>query len=93
MTPGREWATVFEQTDLWLSRGRRNPDPQRFTEDVLTLDGVKLYDLLQFEAIAVAATTSFMLPGTRSTSLLPAHRLPGTEGPNDELFRGVGKNH
>src|SRR6185436_1526777 len=48
MTPGKEWAPLEKQTELWLSRGRNNPDPKQFSEDVLTLDGVKLYDLLQF---------------------------------------------
>ncbi len=48
LTPGKEWATPEQHTRLWLSRGRENPDPKRFTEEVLTLDGVKLYDLLQF---------------------------------------------
>lgn len=48
LSPGNEWATQKEHTELWLSRGGKNPDPQRFTDDVLTLSGVKLYDLLQF---------------------------------------------
>ena len=48
--PGSEWATEEEHRQLWLSRGVKNPDPDLFTEDVLTLDGVKLYDLLQFGA-------------------------------------------
>jgi hypothetical protein len=47
MTPGAEWASLDRQIELWLSRGQSNPDPTRFTEKVLTLDGVKLYDLLQ----------------------------------------------
>jgi hypothetical protein len=47
MTPGEEWASLHEQVDLWLSRGRSNPDPKRFTDDILTLDDVRLYDLLQ----------------------------------------------
>ncbi len=48
LTPGEEWATPEQHTRLWLSRGRENPDSRRFTEEVLTLDDVKLYDLLQF---------------------------------------------
>jgi hypothetical protein len=48
LTPGAEWATEEQHTDLWLSRGGRNPNPSRFTAEALTLDGVKLYDLLQF---------------------------------------------
>jgi hypothetical protein len=48
LSPGEEWATPEQHTRLWLSRGRENPDPSRFTEEVLMLDGVKLYDLLQF---------------------------------------------
>lgn len=48
LTPGDEWASLEEHTRLWLSRGQDNPNPVRFTEDALTLDGVKLYDLLQF---------------------------------------------
>lgn len=47
MTPGKEWAPLDQQVDLWLTRGRNNPDPDEFTEDALTLDGVRLYDLLQ----------------------------------------------
>jgi hypothetical protein len=48
LSPGSEWATPDAHTRLWLSRGRENPDPGRFTDQVLTLEGVKLYDLLQF---------------------------------------------
>ena len=48
LTPGKEWASLEQHTRLWLSRGRENPDPMRFTDDALTLEGVKLYDLLQF---------------------------------------------
>lgn len=48
LSPGKEWATEDEHTKLWLSRGAANPDPERFTDEILTLDGVKLYDLLQF---------------------------------------------
>jgi SMI1 / KNR4 family (SUKH-1) len=47
-SPGREWATDEQHTQLWLSRGKTNPNRKEFTEDVLTLNGVKLYDLLQF---------------------------------------------
>jgi len=48
LSPGAEWATEEEHLKLWLSRGRVNPDPLRFTDDILTFDGVKLYDLLEF---------------------------------------------
>lgn len=48
LSPGQEWASAEEHARLWLTRGQENPDPKRFTEEALTLDGVKLYDLLQF---------------------------------------------
>lgn len=48
MTPGSEWASLDEHFDLWLTRGKSITNRCQFTEDVLTLDGVKLYDLLQF---------------------------------------------
>jgi hypothetical protein len=48
--PGSEWATAEDHRRLWVSRGRKNPDPGKFTEEMLTLDGVRLYDLLQFGA-------------------------------------------
>jgi SMI1 / KNR4 family (SUKH-1) len=48
LTPGDEWASEEQHTRLWLTRGRENPNPERFTDEVLTLEGVKLYDLLQF---------------------------------------------
>jgi hypothetical protein len=48
LSPGKEWASPEAHTRLWLSRGRENPDPGRFTDQALTLEGVKLYDLLQF---------------------------------------------
>lgn len=48
LTPGKEWATTEQHARLWLTRGRENPDQGRFTDEVLTLGGVKLYDLLQF---------------------------------------------
>jgi hypothetical protein len=50
LTPGDMWATPEQHTALWISRGRENPNPARFTEEVMTLDGVRLYDLLQFGA-------------------------------------------
>jgi hypothetical protein len=48
LSPGAEWASQKQHMRLWLSRGRENPAPSRFTDDVLTFEGVKLYDLLQF---------------------------------------------
>jgi hypothetical protein len=42
------WASKEEHERLWLTRGAENPNPAKFTADVLTLDDVKLYDLLQF---------------------------------------------
>ncbi len=47
---GKEWATEYEHRQLWLSRGKENPNPDVFTEEVLTLNGAKLYDLLQIGA-------------------------------------------
>jgi hypothetical protein len=47
MTQGDEWASLKEQEELWRTRGETNPNPEKFTEEVLTLDGIKLYDLLQ----------------------------------------------
>jgi hypothetical protein len=47
---GSEWATEEEHRDLWISRAKINPNPKLFTEDILTLDGAKLYDFLQFGA-------------------------------------------
>lgn len=47
MTPGAEWAPLDRQVELWLSRGRSNPNRTRFTAKALTLDGVRLYNLLQ----------------------------------------------
>ncbi len=44
---GKEWCTGDEHIQLWVSRGRINPVPQRFTSAKLRLDGVNLYDLLQ----------------------------------------------
>src|SRR5262245_23660965 len=34
-TPGAEWATQSEHIRLWLSRGRENSNPHRFTDEVL----------------------------------------------------------
>ncbi len=50
LTPGKEWATEDQHKRLWMSRGKENPNPNAFTEEVLTLNGVKLYDLLQIGA-------------------------------------------
>jgi hypothetical protein len=47
-TPGEEWATEEQHRFLWTTRGNENPNPHAFTEEALTLNGVKLYDLLQF---------------------------------------------
>ena len=45
---GKEWATEEEHRQLWLTRGAVNPNPSKFTDAALTLESVKLYDLLQF---------------------------------------------
>lgn len=45
---GQEWATEEEHRRLWITRGNFNPAPRRFTDDNLTFEDVKLYDLLQF---------------------------------------------
>ena len=47
---GQEWANEDQHRQLWLSRGFENPKPDLFTEKALSLNGVKLYDLLQFGA-------------------------------------------
>lgn len=43
----KEWCSEQEHRSLRLSRGNENPAPTRFTEEVLRLDGIPLYDLLQ----------------------------------------------
>lgn len=46
---GSEWCTSDEHRRLWLSRGRDNPIPSKFTDDTLAIGkGIRLYDLLQF---------------------------------------------
>ena len=47
LTPGEEWCTEEEHRQLWLTRGLINPLPDRFTEEALTINGTRLYDLLQ----------------------------------------------
>jgi hypothetical protein len=47
---GSEWGTEEEHRKLWKSRGIENPNPKKFTKEMLELDGIKLYDLLQFGA-------------------------------------------
>ena len=42
------WATEEEHRKMWMTRGRFNPAPERFTSDALQLHGIFLYDLLQF---------------------------------------------
>lgn len=46
-TPGQEWASEEQHRQLWISNGQDNPAPSRFTEDELTYEGVRLWDLLQ----------------------------------------------
>jgi SMI1/KNR4 family protein SUKH-1 len=48
MAPTEEWCSREAQNRLWKTRGAYNPVPTKFTEEVLTLDGVPLYDLLMF---------------------------------------------
>lgn len=45
-TPGEEWASVEAHERLWISKGRLNPDPKRFTREAMDLEGVMLWDLL-----------------------------------------------
>jgi len=47
-TPRVHSDDLKDPTELWLSRGQFNPCPRNYTDEVLTVDGVKLYDLLQF---------------------------------------------
>lgn len=42
------WCREDEHRRVWTTRGQFNPAPAQFTDDALTLEGVKLYDLLQF---------------------------------------------
>jgi hypothetical protein len=46
--PYEPWATETEHRQLWISRGRSNPAPRRFTTEKLRVGGIYLYDLLQF---------------------------------------------
>ncbi len=48
LVSGSEWATEQEHRNLWKSRGMDNPNPKLFTKETLALDGINLYDLLQF---------------------------------------------
>lgn len=48
LSPSEEWATQEQHKQLWLSRGEANPDPERFSDSALLIEGVYLYDLLQF---------------------------------------------
>ncbi len=50
LMPGKEWATKEQHVRLWMSRGVDNPNPSLFTQEALTLDGIRLYDLLQIGA-------------------------------------------
>jgi len=44
---GQEWATKAQHRQLWLSQGKDNPDPRRFTQTALTFHGMTLTDLLE----------------------------------------------
>jgi len=43
---GDRWANLEEHKALWISRGAVNPNPERFTNEAMDLEGVKLWDLL-----------------------------------------------
>lgn len=44
---GDPWANLEEHKALWISNGATNPNPNRFTNEALDLEGVKLWDLLE----------------------------------------------
>lgn len=46
-TGSADWASESAHIDLWISRGARNPDPSRFTLELLTLEEFFLLDWLQ----------------------------------------------
>ncbi len=46
MVPDAEWASLKEHNEFWLSNGQKNPAPEYFTGEKLSLDGVMLWDLL-----------------------------------------------
>jgi hypothetical protein len=48
------WCSEEEHKHLWRTRGDFNPAPDQFTDETLTLEGVKLYDLLQFGSDGLA---------------------------------------
>ncbi|NWK54260.1 SMI1/KNR4 family protein [Verrucomicrobiaceae bacterium N1E253] len=43
---GDRWADIEEHRSLWISRGSDNSNPERFTDESMDLNGVKLWDLL-----------------------------------------------
>jgi hypothetical protein len=48
MTPGNEWATNEEQKKFYISHGIDNPNPMKFTKEILVLENIDLLDLVQF---------------------------------------------
>jgi hypothetical protein len=89
LTPGAEWATEDEHQRLWLSRGLQNPDPARFTDETLTLEGVKLYDLLLFGGDGVCCYHCLYIgpePAPLRYCLLTSF---GMEDPRDTFSEGL----
>jgi len=55
LSPGKEWCTEEEHERLWKTRAAFNPLPREFTDETLSFEGVKLYDLLQFGSNGLAS--------------------------------------
>ena len=50
MIPNAEWAKNEEQRKFYISHGINNPNPAKFTKEVLIFDNINLLDLVQFGA-------------------------------------------
>jgi len=47
LVPGKEWATRDQHMQLWVSKGKANPAPGKFSAAALAYFGANLTDLLQ----------------------------------------------
>lgn len=70
MMHGKEWATAAEHREFWLSGGKKNPNPEMFTNEVLRFHDMSLLNLLQIGSDGSAGYQMLNLDEASSTKYL-----------------------
>jgi hypothetical protein len=89
LMPGEEWATAAQHRELWLTQGKVNPDPHRFTERALGFHGMSLLDLLQIGTDGSAGYQMLNLSNSSRIRYLVAYESTEIDLASDSFREGV----